>query len=156
VEIGASLRVARTATLTGNYTALRTRQRTEQISYDGKQLPQRPAHQLYARADVARSIHRRLTILWGDFTFASSNFLDAGNVSEVPPRKLVGAGVKLEIVPRLLVGFEVKNLTDERVEYIELSPPPSPDLTRAPRAIADFFGYPLPGRSFYASVEWTH
>jgi len=104
---------------------------------------------------VARRIHHRLAILWSDFTYASPNSLDPGNVSEVPARHLVGAGLKLEVVPRLLVGFEVKNLTDERVEQIELSPPPRPDLTSAPRAIADFFGYPLPGRSFYATAEWA-
>jgi hypothetical protein len=125
-------------------------------SYDGKRLPQRPRHQLYARVDLARRAYRRLAVVWGDVTFASANFLDPANISEVPSRRFLGAGLKLEAVPGLLIGVEGKNLTDERVEHIALSPPPRPDLTSAPRAVADFFGYPLPGRSLYVTAEWSH
>ena len=56
----------------------------------------------------------------------------------------------------MLAGLEVKNLADARVEQVALDPPPRPDLTSVPRAIADFGGYPLPGRAFYLTLEWTH
>ena len=91
---------------------------------------------------------------WADATLTSGNFLDPGNVESVPARRFVGAGVKLELVPGLLAGIEGKNLTNVRVESIELDPAPRPDLSRVPRAVADFFGYPLPGRAFYLTLDW--
>ena len=38
-------------------------------------------------------------------------------------------------------------------DYI-LDPFVFPDLSRVPRAVADFFGYPLPGRAFYLTLDW--
>jgi outer membrane receptor protein involved in Fe transport len=93
-------------------------------------------------------------VVYGDAALVSGNHLDPANLNRVPPRALLGAGIKLEIAPRLLAGLEGKNLTDSRVEDIQLDPPPRPDLTSAPRAVADFFGYPLPGRAFYVTLQW--
>jgi hypothetical protein len=50
----------------------------------------------------------------------------------------------------------VQNLGDERVVHVPLDPPPTPQLTAAPTALTDVAGFPLPGRSFYLSVDWTH
>jgi len=154
-ELTASSRFARTATVTASYTYTDSRQQSTLPSYEGKRLPQRPRHLLDARIDVARRWWHRLAVLWVDSTLASGNYLDAANLRAVPARALFGAGIKLEPVPGLLVGVEVKNLTDERVEDVRLDPAPRPDLTRAPRAISDFFGYPLPGRAVYVTVEWS-
>ena len=43
-------------------------------------------------------------------------------------------------------------VADRRVETVTLDPAPSPTLTEVERPIADFYGYPLPGRSFYATA----
>ncbi len=153
-ELLASARAARALTLTADYTYLDSRQRDTLPSYDGKELPQRPRHQLHGRANLAGRVASRLVVLFGDAALVSGNHLDPANLSLVPPRALVGAGLKLEIAPRLLVAIEGKNLTDARVEDIPLDPAPRPDLTRAPRAVADFFGYPLPGRAFYLTLQW--
>lgn len=155
-ELGASARLGRTATVSGNYTVIDSRQSNTRPSYEGKRLPQRPRHQVYARADLARRAWGRLMVLWTDATITSGNYLDPANISQVPMRRLLGAGVKIEPIAGLLLGVDAKNLTGDRVERIELSPPPRPDLTSSPRAIADFYGYPLPGRAFYVTAEWTH
>lgn len=155
-ELGASARIGRTATISGNYTLLDSRQANTRPSYEGKRLPQRPRHQGYLRADLARRVGGRLAVLWADATVTSGNFLDPANISEVPMRRLLGAGLKLEPVVGLLIGIDAKNLTDDRVEYVELSPPPRPNLTTSPRAVSDFYGYPLPGRTIYLTAEWTH
>ena len=155
VETGLSLRVAKTVTLSGNYTLLSTRQESTTPSFDGKPLPQRPRHQLYGRVDVAREVAGRLFAVWGDVSFTSGNFLDQAGLSELPARRFIGAGLKFEPMTGLLVGVEGKNLTDERIETIALDPPPRPDLAQIPRAVADFFGYPLPGRAFYFTMQWT-
>ena len=154
VEAGASFRLARSLTVSGNYTFLMTRQDSPILSYDGKPLPNRPRHQVHGRLDAARELGGRLLSLWTDVAVTTGNMLDAAGLSQVPARQLVGAGIKLEVVPGLLVSLKGKNLLDQRVEQIVLDPPPRPDLTRVPRAVADFFGYPLPGRAFYLTAEW--
>jgi vitamin B12 transporter len=119
-------------------------------------LPQRPRHAVYGRIDVARRLGGRLGALWTDATWIDGNFLDQGNLNRAPPRRLFGAGAKLELVAGLTVGVEARNLADARTETVVLDPPPRPDLSRVPAAISDFGGYPLPGRAFYATVEWIH
>ncbi|HUH01267.1 MAG TPA: TonB-dependent receptor [Kofleriaceae bacterium] len=155
-ELGASARFGRTLTLSGNYTLIDSRQSNTRPSYEGKRLPQRPRHQGYLRADLARRVRGRLLVLWTDATVTSGNYLDPANISQVPTRRLLGVGLKLEPLSGLLIGLDAKNLADERVEHVELSPPPRPDLTTSPRAISDFYGYPLPGRTVYLTAEWTH
>jgi iron complex outermembrane receptor protein len=155
-ELGVALRLARLVTVAGNYTLADATQRSTQPSYDGKQLPGRPLHEAYARADAARAIAGHLVVVYGDVAYTAGSFLDQANRDAIPPRSLVGAGVKLELGGGLLLGVEGKNLADLRVEQVALDPPPSPSLTSVPRAVADFGGYPLPGRAFYLTLEWTH
>lgn len=155
-ELVASARLGRTVTATANYTLLHSRQFDTLASYQGRELPQRPRHQLYGRIDAATLILERLVAAWVDATVVSSNYLDPGNVERVPRRLLFGAGIKTEVLSSLFVTVEGKNLTDHRVEYLALDPPPRPDLTSAPQAVADFLGYPLPGRAFYLTMHWEH
>ncbi|ACY18253.1 TonB-dependent receptor plug domain-containing protein [Haliangium ochraceum] len=154
VEAGGTLRLARALTLSGNYTFLTTRQRSPLASYDGKPLPNRPRHQVFGRMDLRGRVWRRDAALWLDATWTSGNYLDRAGNSLVPARQLIGAGVSIELRPGLRLGLEGKNLGAHRVEHLPLEPAPRPDLTKAPRAVADFFGYPLPGRAFYLTAEW--
>lgn len=154
LETGVSMRFARAATLSANYTWLESRQESPIPSYDGEPLPYAPAHQLDGRLDVARDIRGHLAVCWTGLTWTSGNFVDLAGAFPLPARRLVSAGIKLEPVEGMLVGVEGKNLTDERVETIAYDPPPRPDLAYVPQAIADFQGYPLPGRALYLTVEW--
>jgi iron complex outermembrane receptor protein len=153
-ELVASLRIARTLTLTGNYTHMKTRQVDTLPSYEGKELPQRPRQQVYGRAELAHRLAGRLAALWGDAALTSGNLLDPANLDRVPDRALFGAGVMMELGAGVSAALEGKNLADQRIEDIPLDPPPRPDLTSAPAAVADFFGYPLPGRAFYLTLQW--
>ena len=154
VEASASARLGRTVTLAGNYTFLATEQQSATPSYDQKPLPQRPRHAAYARADVARTVRGRTGVVWLDLAWIAGNYLDQAALNRVPARRLVGAGVKLEVGGGVTVGVEAKNLLDARIEHVPLDPAPRPDLSRVPRAVADFGGHPLPGRAFYLAVEW--
>lgn len=154
-ELAASLRLWRTVTLTGNYTFLDTTQRSELVSYDGKRLPGRPRHEVYARADVARRVTAALELGgYVDVAIDDGNYLDAGNVNRVPARRFLGAGVRAAR-RGVTVTFEVKNLLDETVEDIPLARSPRPGLDSIPRAVSDVLGYPLPGRALYGAIEWT-
>lgn len=154
LEASWSMRALRVVTLQGNYTFLHTEQRSPMISYDRQPLPQRPRHQLYGRLDVEGTGITRALSVWGDASWVTSSFLDAAGLSRVPGRALIGAGARLAPWRALSIGIEVKNLTDQRVEHLTLEPPPRPDLTSVPQAVADVFGYPLPGRAFYLTATW--
>jgi vitamin B12 transporter len=152
-ESAATVRLWQRATLAANYTYIDSVQDSPRVSFDGKRLPSRPRHQTYLRADLAQRSRGRLAVLWADVTVTSGNFLDAGNIEKVPARRLLGAGIKLEPMRQLLVGVEGKNLTNHWVDTVQDGPS---DSISSPRAVTDFFGYPLPGRAFYLTIDWTH
>ena len=68
----------------------------------------------------------------------------------VPPRVLNSAGVRLEVpgVPGLRLALDLRNVFDVRTATYEgaLGPVHEP--------IGDAYEYPIPGRSFLASVRW--
>ncbi len=154
-ELVVSGRLARALTVTTNYTLLDARQHTPQQSLDGKRLPGRPLHSFYARTDLARVVRGHLAAVFVDASYASGSFLDDANFAEVPARWLYGTGAKLELGAGFTVAVELKNLRDNRIERVALDPPPRPDLTAVPRAVADAAGYPLPGRALYFRLDWS-
>ena len=79
----------------------------------------------------------------------SGNYLDSGNLFEVPSRQFVGLGLVGSPMRGLVFTVQVKNLFDQRVETV---PSAVGDI---PRAVADVLNYPLPGRSFYGAVDCT-
>lgn len=155
-ELIASGRLAKTVSLTASYTRLVTEQLSADPSLDGKQIPRRPGHVLYARTDVVRSLGGHVAEIWLDGAWQAESALDAANLARVPGRILLGTGARVEIGGGLGLAISVANLTDDRVAYLPLDPPPSPALSETPTPLTDVAGFPLPGRSFYLSVDWTH
>ncbi|HEY5927951.1 MAG TPA: TonB-dependent receptor [Kofleriaceae bacterium] len=155
-ELVASARLARTVSVTANYTRLVTQQLTEEVSFANKALPRQPGHAVYARVDVVRRVLARNASLWLDGSFQSRTFLDQANLMTVPGRALAGAGMRVEIAGGLAAALAVENLTDARIQFLPLDPPPRPDLTETKAALADLAGFPLPGRTFYVSLDWSH
>lgn len=152
-ELVASARLARIVSLTASYTRLVTTQISQEISYANKALPRAPGHALYARADAVRS---GLGSIWLDAAYQSDSYLDQANLLIVPGRVLIGAGARAELGGRVGLAVSVANLADTRVSHVALDPPPRPDLTQTPTALADVAGFPLPGRSYYVSLDWSH
>jgi outer membrane receptor protein involved in Fe transport len=139
--------------VTASYTRLHTAQISPDVNLDGKPLPREPQDLLYARADVVRAA---LGSAWLDASWQSDSFLDNASLGRVPGRVLIGAGARIEIAARVAISIAVENLTDTRVVQLPLVPPPSPTFTQTPTALADVAGFPLPGRSFYLSLDWSH
>ena len=155
-ELVVAARLAKTISFTSAYTRLMSRQLDGDPTLEGKQLPRRPAHALYARTDIVRRILDHTASAWLDANVQSETFLDPANLGRVPSRTLVGAGVHVDIAAGLGLGVAVANLTDVRISELPLSPPPNPAVTRTPTAVADVAGFPLPGRSFYISADWSY
>jgi TonB-dependent receptor-like protein len=155
-ELVASARYARTLSVTASYTRLVTAQLAGDPSVNGKPVPREPGHVLYARTDVAHRVLGRLADVWLETNWQATSFLDPASLGRVPGRMLVGAGARVELVGGFAAALAVANLTDTRVTHLPLDPPPSPSLTEAPTALTDVAGFPLPGRSFYLSLDWTY
>jgi iron complex outermembrane receptor protein len=151
-ELVAAARLEHVLTLTASYTRLITEQRTIDPNLRGKAVPRAPSHVVYARAEASRRLARRLATLWLDVAAQSASYLDPANYQRVPGRALVGAGLRTEIAGGVALAATVANLADTRVVVI---PPDRPIDSYTRTALADLAGFPLPGRSFYLSLEWT-
>lgn len=155
-ELVTSARVAQTLSLTASYTRLATKQLSTDPNYHGKAVPRRPGHLVYARADATRRLAGRDGTLWADASWQSESTLDQASLVRVPSRLLLGAGARVEIGAGFALSAQVANLTDHRIAYLPLDRPPSPSFTEAPTPLTDVTGFPLPGRSFYLALDWTH
>lgn len=151
-ELVVAGRLARALALTASYTRLVTDQRTVDPSFFGKALPRSPGHRLYARASLERQLAKQRAGAWIDIAAESQSFLDRANLQHVPARALVGAGLRCELGRGMAAGIAVANLGDARI--VTLPVEHANDIAR-PMALSDLAGYPLPGRSYYLTFEWT-
>lgn len=133
--------------INGNYTFLDAVNRSEAPYLRGNQLPGRPAHEAYVRVDVSAPIGPLLTTVWVDSDFAGANFLDQANFrDEAVARLLFGAGIKLHHPQtRLTLTIEVKNLMNRIAVK---------DSRGTLQPLQDFEGFPLPGRTAFATLNW--
>jgi outer membrane receptor protein involved in Fe transport len=153
-ELIASGRIAKRVSLTASYTRLVAEQRAIDPNFDGKTLPRTPGHLLYARGEIAgRPLFERLATFRLDASGQSTSYLDKANFQRVPGRVLVGAGTRCEIGRGLAMSLAVENLANTRV--VEL-PADRPIDSPTPTPLSDVAGFPLPGRTFYLALDWTH
>lgn len=155
-ELVGSARFARSVSVTASYTRLVTEQISEDVSINGKPVPRVPGHLLYVRTDATRKLAGRIVTLWIDAGWQATSFLDPASLGRVPARLLVGSGARVEIGGGAALSVTVANLANTRISELPLDPPPSPMLTETPTPLTDVAGFPLPGRSFYLAVDWTH
>ncbi len=152
-ELVGSVRFARTVAVTASYTRLVSEQRAIDPNLDGKTLPRSPGHRLFARADVSHRVLGHAVGGWFDAAAQSRSFLDQANFQSVPGRVLFGTGARVGLGGRLGVTLAVANLADLRV--VELPAERAID-SPTPTPLTDVAGYPLPGRSYYLSLDWTY
>lgn len=115
--------------LSGNYTVQDARDRSSVAYWRGNRLPGRPRYELFNRTEIFSDC---LT-LFHEVEFVGRCFLDRANLREISGRTFQNAGLSWKPTGKTLCTVEVKNFTDRHGE--------------------DVAGYPLPGRSFYATVE---
>jgi iron complex outermembrane receptor protein len=145
---GSASLVAKNLKTTLSYTFLYTNNRSDDPLSHGQPLPGRPIHDFSYDASYRIG---PLRVRYGVDALAGTTVDTAANLI-VPPRFFHGAGLSLD-VPRftgLRIGLEVQNLFDVRVMRV-----PSP-LTNTLVAVpvSDFLGFPLPGRSFWATLRF--
>ena len=115
--------------LYGNYTFQDAKNTSDTFSH-GNTLPGRPGNEVHQGLELFNAYAKFAY----ELDYIAANFLDRANAFKVGHRLLHNLG--LTVLPfgkRLKFTFEVKNLTNNQ--------------------IADFRGFPLPGRSYFGTVE---
>jgi iron complex outermembrane receptor protein len=144
----------RALVLSANYTWLDSRNRGDDPAQRDAPLPGRPRHEAFARVSggwewAPRGFEIEPRLLY-TVDLASGTFLDPSARYEIPTRVIHGLGAELHLRRRIHVGCEVRNLVDTRVTTWT---PPVGSVGELPVPLADFIGYPLPGRSVWATVR---
>jgi outer membrane cobalamin receptor len=129
VEVTAQKTILKRLDVSGNYTYQRALDQSDIPHLQGKTLPNRPAHTLFARV---KSGVNRVTIFY-DYTFEDGNFLDQSNRRPLASRHIHNVGMKVDVRKGVQLGLEAKNLKNAQ--------------------IADTWGYPLPGRAFFVNLQ---
>ena len=144
-ELVASARIARTVSLTANYTHLVTAQLVDDPAFANKPLPREPGDVVYARVDVVRGP----VDVWIDGSWQSETFVDPRRCSRFR-RACWSAPARASRSSRDVGVSRLGREPRERARRdARAVPPPRPGLTSAPTPLADYAGYPLPGRSYY-------
>ena len=151
-ELVGSARLWRTLSVTASYTRLATAQLTDDPNLAGKPIPREPAHAGYARADLVQPRWSAYV----DAGYQGASALDPAGLGSVPSRTLVGTGATVAIAAGFAIALSFDNVLDARISQLPLVPAPSPTLTSSPTPLSDVAGFPLPGRSFYLTLQWSH
>ncbi len=130
-EVSAHVAAIRFVQLDVNYTNQDTYNRSHVASaYTGKQLPGRPADELYTRLELVQAPAK----LYYEFNFVSGNFFDQANFQKpTSDRRVHTLGLRFNLTEWAALNFEAQNFTDSQV--------------------SDVGGFPLPGRSFFGTIS---
>ncbi len=132
-ELSASGLIAGTLRFSCNYTHLDSKDTSPIPYYNGNELPGRPIHEASLSSEL---FGRRWSVTW-EFHYMGSNYLDRANLALSGERRIhdlilvlrsPGHGISLSL--------EGHNLGDER--------------------IYDVSGFPLPGRSLFATIGYSN
>ena len=115
--------------LEGSYTRQQAENRSPFSFETGKDLPNTPRHRLRTRVDLDAPGMR----LHYEISHESRHFLDRANLRPVPARTVHTLGARVPAGDAVTFAVEIRNLTDNQV--------------------ADLWGYPLPGRAAFLSVD---
>lgn len=131
LEIDGSVSLGYGLSLAASYTWDEAIDRTGEPNVHGKQIPGRPEHDIYGKL----SWEWRSLTTWLDWHYLSGNYVTRVNTKELDERSTGNLGVTWRINEHFQIGAEIKNLNDD--------------------AVVDVRGFPLPPRSFYATVRMS-
>ena len=146
--------VRRLLTLHVDYTFTDTRSEASDPAQRGQPLPGRPRHDLFIRTSTGRAFRAAGTVveprLAYTVDFVSGTLLDPSGRFELPARALQGVAAQVHLGRRWRLAVEVRNLLDVRTANVSL---PVTGARPSPVAVSDFLGFPLPGRSVWATAR---
>lgn len=115
--------------ISGNYTVQDARDRSDVVYWRKNRLPGRPKYELFNRIEI----FTRWSRVFYEIEFQNENYLDRANVRKIDRRAIQNVGFSWSPKKQIVFTFEIKNFADERT--------------------IDVISYPLPGRSFFGTVD---
>jgi iron complex outermembrane receptor protein len=131
VELSASIHPLPWFEAAGSYTLTYAIDRAGEPNRDGRQIPGRPRDKGFARL----ALRYAPLAVYGEYHYIGGNYVTRAGTKLLPARNVVNAGVVLSPTENFRLGVDVKNLLDDEV--------------------TDVRGFPLPGRSVFATVGGT-
>ncbi len=116
----------------------------------GNRLPRVPTLELFEQI----SAHHKGLRLGHNWSYTSGNYWDATNWFLAPPRSIHGVFARAS-AGELSLELSVLNVLDKQVALVDRNPLDSADDTLVVQPINDFFGYPLPGRTWMVTFRWA-
>jgi len=130
IETRISAEVFENFRLIGQYTFQDAENKSRIASFDGNQLPGKFRHSWLGRIEY----NWRQLKLYTEYINESDMYYDSANLLEAPTKTEVNCGLSY-LMDSWRISLEAKNIGDDRYE--------------------EFNGYPLPGRSFFASIKYS-
>lgn len=119
------------ADVTANYTFQHPVNTSGLPGTSGKILPGRPQHEVSGQS----SLFNHWGKLFTQLTYMDGNYLDSQNLLRISHRLLWSSGLSWSPTEWVTTSLEAKNLLNDQIQ--------------------DVIGFPLPGRSYYAKVEFS-
>ncbi|MEZ4317985.1 MAG: TonB-dependent receptor [Myxococcota bacterium] len=117
--------------------------------YVGNDLPRIPRVQLDQRTAYVRERFR----FGHTFSLTDGVYTDAANIHRQAARPIHGLFARVPLGGDFTLDVDVLNLLDTRTQRVRANPL-DPASVRVDTAIADFVGYPLPGRTLLLTVRF--
>jgi len=130
-ELSGDLDVGKYLSIQGNYTHQRAINKSNIPSEKGRFLPGRPVHEFFFKTELASRFFR----IYHSYHLTDKNFLDRRNQRKATSRQIHNVGFSIQSEPLWSLTLEAKNLGDDQIE--------------------DIFGFPLPGRSYFLTLQGT-
>lgn len=130
IEGGINLDLLKYFRVVGNATWQDTENRSEIKAFNGKSLPGRFEKSYLGRLEARYGGFK----VYSEYVIEKGLFYDTANLLKAEDKKEINAGVSW-LFRSILFNFEAKNLGDDQYE--------------------DFNGYPLPGRSYYFTIQYS-
>ena len=130
IETRISAEVFENFRLIGQYTFQDAENKSRIASFDGNQLPGKFRHSWLGRIEY----NWQQLKLYTEYINESDMYYDSANLLEASTKTEVNCGLSY-LMDSWRISLEAKNIADDRYE--------------------EFNGYPLPGRSFFASIKYS-
>lgn len=133
IELSIAFKPVDWCTLSGNYTYNRAVDTSGEPNKDGNQIPGQPRNIANIQVDFDYKIKGVGLGAWASYNYTEGNFVTWANTKKLSDRNIFNLGIKAGPYKHVSLSAEVKNLTNEQV--------------------VDLRGFPLEGRTFYATVS---
>jgi len=135
-------------TVAGNYTYLYGINLSDKPYHNGKRLPGRPTHEVFGKVEINQLFKSLEGAGWLSVDYAGSNYLDQANFKEDALARLYfGVGARISHQKSgLSFTVEAKNIFNKITAR---------DDEGHLRPLRDFEGFPLPGRTIFATLHWS-